>query len=206
MNTTKFKSLLASKTIWTAIIAAVLGGYRLIAPSYHWDIAWMPGAEFILGAFGLYGLRVANTTLTPGGLPPVTPTPPDNIVPSPAPVPAPVPQPAPQPIPAPLPVAPPLPDPVPAPFDYTPPAPVSVEPLPAAEPTPAPAPVEPPAPAPELVSVPPSPTPLMLYPPNTPGMQNVLHRGLILGSLPMGVETVMIPPTPSSTIVVTPEV
>jgi hypothetical protein len=70
----KYKSYLASKTVWAAIIAAALGGYKLVAPSYHWDVSWVPGVEYVLGAFGLYGLRTATTTL---GTPPTT----DNVVP-----------------------------------------------------------------------------------------------------------------------------
>ena len=73
---TKYKAFLMSKTVWAAILAAGLGAYKLIAPSYHWDVAWLPGAEYILGALGLYGLRVANSTLG------TAPTAPDNVVPT----------------------------------------------------------------------------------------------------------------------------
>ena len=78
----KYKGYLASKTVWAAILAALLGAYKLTAPSYHWDTSWVPGVEYALGAFGLYGLRTANTTLG------AAPTQPDNVVPSAPPTPA----------------------------------------------------------------------------------------------------------------------
>lgn len=78
MNTAKFKGYLLSKTIWAAVIGALLGAYQLTAPNYGWDTKWLPGAEMILGALGLYGLRTATTTL---GKP--TPGTADNIVPGP---------------------------------------------------------------------------------------------------------------------------
>ncbi|GGR39779.1 hypothetical protein [Deinococcus ruber] len=73
----KAKPFWQSKTFWAAVFAALIGGYRLIAPNYHWDIGWVPAAEYILTGLGLWGIRTANTTI---GQP--TPTTPDNVVPS----------------------------------------------------------------------------------------------------------------------------
>lgn len=76
---TKYKSLLASKTFWASLIAALVGIYNIVAPGQKWPA--IPNEVFaVLGAFGLWGVRTADSTiLTPGK---TAPTAPDNVVPS----------------------------------------------------------------------------------------------------------------------------
>lgn len=55
-----------SKTLWTAIITVIITAYNAIAPGQRWPT--IPDAVYaLLGAFGLYGLRTANTTIAAPG-------------------------------------------------------------------------------------------------------------------------------------------
>lgn len=69
-----------SKTVWAAIIAVIVTAYNAIAPYQKWPE--IPEAVYaLLGAFGLYGIRTANTTIT-SSAPAPRPTAPDNVVPA----------------------------------------------------------------------------------------------------------------------------
>ena len=71
------KKWYASKTLWTAIITVLVTAYNGVAPGQDWPA--IPEAVYaLLGAFGLYSLRVANTTIS-GSVPPAAP---DNVVPA----------------------------------------------------------------------------------------------------------------------------
>ena len=79
----KYKSMLASKTFYATLIAALVAIYNILAPGQKWPA--IPNEVFaILGAFGLWGVRTADSTiLTPGKT-----AQPDNVVPSAPPTPA----------------------------------------------------------------------------------------------------------------------
>lgn len=68
-----------SKTLWSAILAIALTVYNALAPVQHWPE--IPEQVYaLLAAFGLYGLRTANTTI--GKLSDVPPKAEANILPA----------------------------------------------------------------------------------------------------------------------------
>lgn len=153
-------------------------------------------AAAVVAVLGRDGLKTALGWLTTGAavavgdagtvnvnVPPIV-APVVNPAPVVAPEPAPTPLPAPEPAPTPAPI--PLPDPFPVtgtPVPLPDPFPVAITPTPLPEPTP------PPVPIANLGG-------MVVYPPGTPGMDALLHRGQIIGSVPPA----------SSTTVITPEV
>lgn len=87
-NTVPTKPWYTSKTIWAAVVTALVAIYKAIAPTFGWPVDFLPTLEGVLIAVGLYGLRTANTTI--GGTettPPSSPVieQPNNIVPGPTP-------------------------------------------------------------------------------------------------------------------------
>jgi len=67
-----------SKTIWSAVLAVLITAYNAVAPGQHWPA--IPEQVYVLlTAFGLYGLRTANTTISSAPVPPKAP---DNVVPA----------------------------------------------------------------------------------------------------------------------------
>ena len=77
---TKYKSYLASKTFWAALLFVLVGAYTTLAPAYGWDTKWVPGIIAILTGLGLYGIRTADSTLVAPGKP--IPVATDNVVPN----------------------------------------------------------------------------------------------------------------------------
>lgn len=69
-----------SRTWWSCFFAGIIGAYQTIAPAYHWDDKWVPGATIVLGALGLWGVRTATSTVQ-GPLSPGQPAQPDNVLP-----------------------------------------------------------------------------------------------------------------------------
>lgn len=78
---TPTKPIWQSKTFWAALLTALIGAYRVMAPNYGWDTGWIEGAVIILAGLGLWGIRMADTTLTTTR---PTPDAPANVLPGPA--------------------------------------------------------------------------------------------------------------------------
>ena len=81
------KPIYMSKTVWAAVLTALVAIYEAIAPNYGWPTQFVAELKTVLIGLGLYGLRTANTTL--GGTqttPPTSPVAeqPNNVVPGPS--------------------------------------------------------------------------------------------------------------------------
>ena len=51
------KSWYKSKTVWTAVVGVILGGVEPISTSLGYPIVVPQWVYYVLGSFGVYGLR-----------------------------------------------------------------------------------------------------------------------------------------------------